>query len=77
MPLIVCPDENLSIDNMIKIFLKNTNKEVTITYNGNLDGQFRKDGNNKVFKKLFGDYKFTNFKDGVGKTHEWYIEHVL
>ena len=77
MPLIVSPDENLSIDEMINIFLKNIDKEVTITYNGNLDGQFRKDGSNKRFKKFFEDYKFTNFRDGVRKTHEWYIGHVL
>ena len=77
IPLIVSPGENISIDEMINIFLKNINKEVTITYNGFLEGQFRKDGSNERFKKLFGDYKFTNFKDGIRETHEWYIRHVL
>ena len=72
VPLIVSPDENLSIKQMIEIFLNNIQKDVTISFNNNLDGQYRKDGSNKKFKKIHGNFEFTKFQDGVLKTYEWY-----
>tara|TARA_B100001094_G_scaffold332100_1_gene402769 strand:+ start:2694 stop:3593 length:900 start_codon:yes stop_codon:yes gene_type:complete len=72
LPLIVAPDENLSIKEMIEIFLNNVQKDVKIMFNNKLEGQYRKDGSNKRFKKLYGHFEFTKFEDGVLKTYEWY-----
>jgi GDP-L-fucose synthase len=72
VPLIVSPDENLSIKQMIEIFLNNIQKDVTISFNNSLDGQYRKDGSNSEFKKIHGNFEFTKFQDGVLKTYEWY-----
>jgi len=71
-PLIVSPSENLSIDKMIKICLKEVNKNHQIRYNNKFIGQFRKDGSNKRLLNLIGDYDFTSFEDGVRQTYEWY-----
>jgi GDP-L-fucose synthase len=72
IPLIVSPDQNLSIKEMIEILLNNIEKDVKIVFNGKLDGQYRKDGSNKKFKELYGDFEFTKFENGVLKTYEWY-----
>jgi GDP-L-fucose synthase len=72
IPLIVSPNENLSISEMINILLTKVQKDVIIKYNNKLDGQFRKDGSNKKLLELIGDYKFTNFDEGILKTYEWY-----
>ena len=72
IPLIVSPNENLSIKEMVEIFLNKTSKDVKIVFNNQLDGQYRKDGSNKKFKELYGDFEFTKFEDGVLKTYEWY-----
>ena len=72
IPLIVAPDENLSIREMADIANKKIEKN--ISYNGNLDGQHRKDGSNKRFLELVGGYEFTSFDVGIEKTIKWYLE---
>jgi GDP-L-fucose synthase len=73
IPLIVAPDENLSIDEMAKTLISQLNKDVKIVYNNTLDGQFRKDGKNKHLKGILQeDFEFTKFKDGIMKTYNWY-----
>ena len=73
-PLIIAPNENLSIDEMARILLSQVHKNIEIVYNNNLDGQFRKDGSNHKLKESIGDFKFTKFKDGITKSYDWYIE---
>ncbi len=72
MPIIVSPPENLSIKKMIEMCLNIANKDLNIKFNKKLDGQFRKDGNNKKLLDLIGDFKFTPFEEGLRKTYEWY-----
>jgi GDP-L-fucose synthase len=72
VPLIVAPNENLSISNMANILRKNIKKDVKIKYNNKLDGQYRKDGSNEKLLNLIGDFKFTEFEEGVLKTYMWY-----
>tara|TARA_R110002110_G_scaffold127372_3_gene306279 strand:+ start:3377 stop:4177 length:801 start_codon:yes stop_codon:yes gene_type:complete len=74
IPLIVAPDENLSIREMADIANKKIEKNIKISYNGNLDGQHRKDGSNKRFLELVGGYEFTSFDVGIEKTIKWYLE---
>ena len=75
-PLIVAPDENLSILETGDIIKAIINPKASISYNGNLDGQHRKDGSNKLFKSLFPDFVFTKFSDGIKETCEWYEESI-
>mgnify|MGYP003113277185 CR=1 FL=1 len=72
IPLIVAPDENLSIRQTIEIFEKILKKHLKIKYNGKLDGQYRKDGSNRKFKELLKSFEFTKIEKGLKKTYEWY-----
>ena len=74
IPLIIAPDENLTIDETARTLLSQVDKDINIVYNNKLDGQFRKDGSNHKLKELIGDFKFTKFKDGIMKTYNWYLE---
>lgn len=74
LPLIIAPTENLSINDMINIAKKVTNKKVKIEFNNKLDGQYRKDGSNKELSKIVPNFQFTDFKTGFKKTYKWYSE---
>jgi GDP-L-fucose synthase len=71
-PLIVSPDENLSIREMALMIRKALSSDAKIKFNGALEGQFRKDGSNKMFKSLFPDFEFTPFEEGVRETYNWF-----
>lgn len=73
-PIIISPDENLSIRNMVEVCLSILKKDVDIIFNNELDGQFRKDGSNGKFKSMFKNFKFTDFKSGLEKTINWYLQ---
>lgn len=73
-PIIVAPHENLSIRDMVSTISSIIDKEVVISFNGKLDGQYRKDGSNAKFLQLCSDFKFTTFKEGIQKTYEWYTQ---
>ena len=74
VPLIVAPNENLSILEMTRTLIEQTDKNVRTLFNGDMDGQFRKDGSNERLLKLIGPFDFTTFKEGVSKTYNWYSE---
>jgi|TARA_Y100000310_G_scaffold56929_1_gene52196 GDP-L-fucose synthase len=75
IPLIVAPNENLSIREMSQIMADiHNDKTVFFRFNGKLDGQYRKDGDNSMFLNLVGGYNFTSFREGIEKTYEWYVE---
>jgi GDP-L-fucose synthase len=71
LPIIVAPDENLSIYDMCEIAKDISNKKINFVFNNNLDGQYRKDGSNKELKKILDNFVFTTFKDGFKKTLEY------
>jgi GDP-L-fucose synthase len=74
-PIIVAPNENLSISEMIEIALKVSGKELNIAYNNSFEGQYRKDGSNKRFLELMDGFEFTSFEEGFEKTYKWYKEY--
>jgi GDP-L-fucose synthase len=76
VPVIVSPDNNLSIKQHVEICKKISNKDVKIKFDGKLDGQFRKDASNKKLKELIGDYNFTSLEEGLQKTYDWYYNKV-
>jgi GDP-L-fucose synthase len=73
-PLIVAPDENISIDSISKILISQLDKDIKVSYNNKLDGQFRKDGSNSRLSGIIGDYKFTKIKEGILSTYNSYKE---
>jgi len=73
LPLIVAPDENLSIREILKIAQKSLPKNFSFEFNNKFGGQIRKDGCNKELKKLAPEIEFTSFKEGLIKTYNWYI----
>jgi nucleoside-diphosphate-sugar epimerase len=75
-PIIVAPDENLSILDMVESIKSIINPTASVSFNGNLDGQYRKDGSNELFKKLLPGVQFTSFKEGIQKTYEWYKKSI-
>ena len=54
------------------LLIEQLDRDFNIVFNNELDGQFRKDGDNKRLLDVVGDYNFTTFKEGVMKTYEWY-----
>jgi len=72
-PLIVAPDENLSIDSMANTIKRITKSNASIVYNQEMEGQIRKDGCNKLFKELCGGFNFTPFYDGAQRTYDWFM----
>lgn len=77
LPLIVAPKENLSIKNMVKICIKISEKEIKPVFNGALDGQYRKDGDNHNLLKLIRDFEFTDFENGLRETYNSYSQGTL
>ena len=75
LPIIVAPNENLRISEMIEIALKISKKKINIVYNNSFEGQYRKDGSNKKFLELVNGFEFTSFEEGFEKTYRWYEEH--
>lgn len=74
-PLIVAPTENLSIREMSQMLATTiSDKKVDFSFNGKLDGQYRKDGNNARFQEMVGKYEFTSFCEGILKTYNWYTD---
>ena len=77
LPLIVAPNENLSISEMADILIEyvGTWKSVgEVSYTGMLEGQYRKDGDNKELLNLIGGFDFTPFEEGIKRTYKWYLE---
>ena len=74
IPIIVAPKDNLSIREMAEKMVDISGKKLRINFNGNLDGQYRKDGSNEKLLNLIGDYKFTKIEEGLKKTYGWYKE---
>ena len=71
-PIMVAPEENLSINDMVFIAKSITNKNIGVEYNNELDGQFRKDGSNESLLLTIGDFAFTTFAKGFKETYDWY-----
>ena len=77
LPLIIAPDENISIKEIVLICKKITKKDVNICFDGNLTGQYRKDCSNEKLLDIIGDYKFKSLEDGLRGTYKWYKNYRL
>ena len=59
---------------MTQMLVQYSGKDIEVFFNGNLDGQYRKDGSNKRLLEIIPTFKFTNFSSGISRTYEWYLE---
>ena len=76
-PIIVTPDENLSIRVLIYNALSILREDRKVSFTGEMEGQLRKDGSNKKLIKLIGSFEFTSFIDGIKKTYDWYKDEKM
>jgi GDP-L-fucose synthase len=76
-PIIVAPDENLSIMTMSETLVDISKKNLEIFFNGNLDGQYRKDGSNGRLLDIIPNFEFTSFISGASQTYNWYMDNIL
>jgi len=74
--VIISPDFQYSIKEMVSLCRDMMNKDVSVSYNGKLDGQYRKDGSNAKFKELCPQFVFTPIEEGLQRTYEWYKESI-
>jgi len=67
-------DENLTIDQIARIAVSvSDNPNLTIQYDSSKpNGQYRKDIDTTLLKKVFGDFKFTPYIEGLRKTYRFY-----
>jgi len=73
-PLIISPDEEISIATLIQKICYRIDYTGKIYYSKDKDGQFRKPSDNSLMKKLFPDFKLTPIEVGLQKTIEYFIE---
>ena len=77
LPIIVAPSENTSIKDVIELGIKISKKKVNYVFNGELDGQYRKDGSNKELLKLIGPFEFTPLEKALQISYLWYNDFIL
>ena len=75
-PLIVAPKENLTILEMARTLTEQIGKSVRLSFNGKMDGQFRKDGDNTQLLQLIGPFQFMKFKEGIKYAYKWHLENI-
>jgi GDP-L-fucose synthase len=68
----VCPDENLSIREIVEIALKACDATyLKINWDASKpNGQLNKEASNAKFKTIFPDFKFTPLEQGIRQAYE-------
>ena len=73
-PLIISPDEEISIGTIAQEIAWRMDFEGNIVYNQERDGILRKPSDNSKLKSLLPNYAFVPIEVGLAKTIEWFIE---
>ena len=73
-PLVLSPDEEISIATIAQEIAWRMGFEGNITYNGMREGQLKKPSDNQPLKNLIPDYKFVPIEVGLRRTIEWFEE---
>lgn len=73
-PLIVSPDEEISIAVIAQEIAWRMGFDGNIVYNGQLEGQLRKPSCSINFKTCFPGIKLTPIEEGLQKSIDWFIE---
>jgi hypothetical protein len=61
----VCVDENYTIKEIAELAIKENNLNVSVNFDGGVDGQMRKEASNQKFKALHPDFEFTPLAKGL------------
>ena len=77
-PLIISPDEEISIAILAQEIAMRMDFCGSIVYNQKMDGQLRKPSNNMslkyIIKENLNDFRFTPIEEGLQKSIDWFIE---
>jgi len=73
-PLIISPDEEISIATVAQEIAWRMEFNGNIVYNQERDGQLRKPSDNTKLKSLIPDLKFTPIEEGLQKSINWFIQ---
>ena len=77
-PLIISPDEEISIKEIVKEIADIFEFGGEIVFDGRRDGQLRKPSNNMSLKYILNeflpDFKFTTIREGLEKSIKWFCE---
>ena len=76
-PLIISPDEELSIAVLAQEISYRFDYRGSIVYNQKRGGQLRKPSDNSKFRKLLPDYKFVPIEMGLEKSIKWFSENYV
>lgn len=73
-PMIISPDADCSIRDLVNIITSEIGFNGRILYDlSKPDGIYKKTTSNKMFKKYFSDFKFTNIQDGLKETIQDFV----
>jgi GDP-L-fucose synthase len=75
-PLIISPDEEISIAIVAQEIAWRMKYEGNIVYNGERDGIIRKPSDNSKLKSLLPDFRFTSIQEGLEKSIQWFINNI-
>ena len=73
-PLIISPDNEVSISDISKMIAESMGYEGRTVFNGKRDGQHRKPSDNSKMKHLMPDFNLVRIEDGLRKNIEWFVE---
>lgn len=73
-PMIISPDNEVSIRDVVSIIATELNFNGKILYDlSKPDGIYKKTTSNKIFKKHFTDFKFTDIQSGLKETIQYFV----
>ena len=74
-PIILSTSEEISIKKVVESIVEAFEFTGEVVWMSDKpDGQYRKPSDNTKLKKLFPNYKFKPFKDGIKETVQWFVE---
>jgi GDP-L-fucose synthase len=74
-PVILSTSEEISIKEVVDILVDVFKFKGKVVWNTDKpDGQYKKPTDNSKVKEMFPDFKFTNLKEGLEETVEWFNE---
>jgi GDP-L-fucose synthase len=72
-PLILSVDDEVSIDTIAKIVCKEIGFTRKVTYNQQMEGQYRKPSDNSRLRSLLPNFQFTSIEGGIAETAKWFL----
>jgi len=72
-PLIISPDEEISIDVIAQEIAWRMGFNGNIVYNNQLEGQMRKPSDNSKLRALMPNFKFTPIEKGLQESIDWFV----